>query len=142
MSTPNHALALNNGKKMPLVCHGLWKIPNEKVADHVYNAIKAGYRLFDSACDYGNEVEAGQGIARAIKDGLVKRDDLFIVSKLWNTFHEKERVEPICRKQLKDFGLDYFLSIALKYVDLAVRYPPTGNLESQMLMHANPDASS
>lgn len=50
MSTPNHTLTLNNGKKMPLVGHGLWKIPNEKVADHVYNAIKAGYRLFDSAC--------------------------------------------------------------------------------------------
>lgn len=124
MSTPNHTLTLNDGKEMPLVGHGLWKIPNEKVADHVYNAIKAGYRLFDSACgtfnfpiddastnrcqDYGNEVEAGQGVARAIKDGLVKREDLFIVSKLWNTFHERERVEPICRKQLKDFGLEYF----------------------------------
>lgn len=50
MSTPNHTLTLNNGKLMPLVGHGLWKIPNDKVADHVYNAIKAGYRLFDSAC--------------------------------------------------------------------------------------------
>ncbi|KAH9218212.1 D-xylose reductase [Leptodontidium sp. 2 PMI_412] len=130
MSTPNHTLTLNDGKEMPLVGHGLWKIPNEKVADHVYNAIKAGYRLFDSACDYGNEVEAGQGVARAIKDGLVKREDLFIVSKLWNTFHERERVEPICRKQLKDFGLEYFdlyimhFPIALKYVDPEVRYPP------------------
>jgi len=46
----NHTLTLNNGKKMPLVGHGLWKIPNDKVADHIYNAIKAGYRLFDSAC--------------------------------------------------------------------------------------------
>jgi D-xylose reductase len=46
----NHTLTLNNGKKMPLVGHGLWKIQNEKTADHVYNAIKAGYRLFDSAC--------------------------------------------------------------------------------------------
>ncbi len=58
--------------------------------------------------DYGNEVEAGQGIARALQEGIVKREELFIVSKLWNTFHERERVEPICRKQLKDFGLDYF----------------------------------
>jgi D-xylose reductase len=41
---------LNNGKKMPLVGHCLWKIPNEKIADHVYNAIKAGYHLFDGAC--------------------------------------------------------------------------------------------
>jgi len=115
---------------MPLVGHGLWKIPNEKTADHVYTAIKAGYRLFDGACDYGNEVEAGQGVARAIKEGLVKREELFIVSKLWNTFHEKEHVEPACRKSLKDWGLDYFdlyimhFPIGLKYVDPAVRYPP------------------
>jgi D-xylose reductase len=122
---PSHLLKLNNGKEMPLVGHGLWKIPNEKIADHVYMAIKAGYRLFDGAAgksdnrwslelptemiiDYGNEKEAGEGVARAIKDGLVKREDLFIVSKLWNNFHERERAEPMCRKQLKDWGLDYF----------------------------------
>ena len=80
--------------------------------------------------DYGNEVEAGRGVARAIADGLVQRSDLFIVSKLWNSFHDRERVEPICRKQLSDWGLDYFdlyivhFPIALKYVDPAVRYPP------------------
>jgi D-xylose reductase len=58
--------------------------------------------------DYGNEIQAGQGIARAIKDGLVKREELFVVTKLWNTFHDRERVEPICRRQLKDWGLEYF----------------------------------
>ena len=42
----------------------------------VYNAIKIGYRLFDGACDYGNEKEAGEGVRRAIKDGLVKREDI------------------------------------------------------------------
>lgn len=80
--------------------------------------------------DYGNEKEAGQGFARAIKDGLVKREELFIVSKLWNSFHDKERVKPICKKQLQDYGIDYFdlfyihFPIALKYVDPSVRYPP------------------
>jgi D-xylose reductase len=75
-------------------------------------------------------VEAGQGVARAIKDGLVKREELFIVSKLWNSFHDGDKVEPICRKQLADWGVDYFdlyivhFPIALKYVDPAVRYPP------------------
>lgn len=58
--------------------------------------------------DYGNESGAGEGVARAIKDGLVKREELFLVSKLWNTFHEKDRVEPICRKQLEDWGIEYF----------------------------------
>jgi D-xylose reductase len=128
--SPNHTLTLNNGAKMPLVGHGLWKIPKDKTATHVYNAIKAGYRLFDGACDYGNEKEAGEGIARALKEGIVKREELFIVTKLWNTFHDKENVEPICRRQLKDWGLEYFdlfimhFPVALRYVDPEVRYPP------------------
>ncbi|OGE51883.1 hypothetical protein PENARI_c012G10911 [Penicillium arizonense] len=122
---------LNNGYEMPLVGFGLWKVNNDTCADQVYNAIKAGYRLFDGACDYGNEVECGQGVARAIKDGLVKREELFIVSKLWNSFHEGDKVEPICRKQLADWGVDYFdlyivhFPIALKYLDPSVRYPPS-----------------
>lgn len=79
--------------------------------------------------DYGNEVESGQGVARAIKEGIVKRSDLFIVSKLWCSFHDKERVAPICKKQLQDWGIDYFdlfivhFPISLKYVDPADRYP-------------------
>lgn len=69
-------------------------------------------------------------MAKAIKEGLVKREELFIVSKLWNSFHDKERVKPIAKKQLKDWGLDYFdlyyihFPIALKYVDPSTRYPP------------------
>jgi D-xylose reductase len=80
--------------------------------------------------DYGNEVEAGQGVARAIKEGLVKREDLFIVSKLWQSFHDYEQVEPITKKQLKDWGIDYFdlylihFPVALKYVSPETRYPP------------------
>jgi len=69
-------------------------------------------------------------VRRAIDDGLVKREDLFIVSKQWNSFHDKERVKPIAKKQLADWGVDYFdlfiihFPIALKYVDPSVRYPP------------------
>jgi len=115
---------------MPQVGFGLWKVDNATCAETVYNAIKTGYRLFDGACDYGNEVEAGDGVARAIKEGIVKREELFIVSKLWNSFHDGEQVEPIARKQLADWGVDYFdlyyihFPIALKYVDPKVRYPP------------------
>ena len=69
-------------------------------------------------------------MARAIKDGLVKREDLFLVSKLWNSFHDGDQVEPICRKQLADWGIEYFdlyivhFPVALKYVAPSVRYPP------------------
>jgi len=123
-------IKLNSGHSMPQVGFGLWKVDNATCADTVYNAIKTGYRLFDGACDYGNEKEAGEGVARAIKDGLVKRDDLFLVSKLWNSFHDGDRVEPIAKKQLADWGIDYFdlyivhFPVALKYVDPEIRYPP------------------
>jgi D-xylose reductase len=109
---------------------GLWKIPLADCADTVYNAIKVGYRHLDSACDYGNEREVGQGIARAIEDGLCRREDLKITSKLWNTFHDKENVKPALEKTLQDLGLDYLDSylihfpIAQPYVPFETRYPP------------------
>ncbi|KAJ4355730.1 D-xylose reductase [Didymosphaeria variabile] len=128
MSIPS--IELNDGNKMPQVGFGLWKVNNDTCADQVYEAIKAGYRLFDGACDYGNEVESGQGIARAINEGIVKREDLFITSKLWNSFHDPEQVEPIVKKQLGDWGIDYFdlylihFPVAIKYIAPEVRYPP------------------
>jgi len=128
MAVPN--IKLNSGFDMPQVGFGLWKVDNAIAADTVYEAIKAGYRLFDGACDYGNEVECGEGVARAIKEGIVKREELFLVSKLWNTFHDGDRVEPIVKKQLADWGIDYFdlylihFPVALEYVDPSVRYPP------------------
>jgi len=118
------------GKKMPLVGFGLWKVTKSSCSDTVYNAIKAGYRLLDGAGDYGNEKEAGEGVNKAIKDGLVKREDLFITSKLWNTFHAREHVLDLAKKQLGFWGIDYFdlflihFPIALKYVDPNHRYPP------------------
>jgi D-xylose reductase len=121
---------LNDGNKMPQVGFGLWKVDNDTCAETVYQAIKEGYRLFDGACDYGNEVEAGQGVAKAIKEGIVKREDVFIVSKLWNSFHDPEQVEPIVKKQLADWGIDYFdiyyihFPVSLAYVSPETRYPP------------------
>lgn len=121
---------LNNGLKVPLVGLGLWKIPRDTAADQVYNAIKLGYRLFDGAADYGNEIEVGQGIKRALDEGLVERKDLFIVSKLWNTFHAPSSVKIGLDKTLKDLGLDYLdlyyihFPIATEFVPVETKYPP------------------
>ncbi|KAF9156844.1 NAD(P)H-dependent D-xylose reductase (XR) [Actinomortierella ambigua] len=121
---------------MPLLGMGVWKVPKNAAADTVYNAIKAGYRLLDCAADYGNEVEVGQGIRQAISEGLVTRADLFVTSKLWNTYHAKEHVPQACRRTLDDLGLDYVdlylihFPIALKYVPFEERYPAEwGNFE-------------
>jgi len=73
----------------------------------VFSVIKAGYRHLDCAADYGNEKEVGAGIRRAIEAGLIKREDLFVTSKLWNTFHRAEHVEAACKKTLSDLGLAY-----------------------------------
>lgn len=61
-----------------------------------------------SGIDYGNEKESGAGLKKAIDDGIVKREEVFVTSKLWNTFHAKEHVLPIVKKQLADWGLEYF----------------------------------
>jgi D-xylose reductase len=109
---------------------GLWKIANDQCAETVYNAIKAGYRHLDSACDYGNEIEVGQGIARALAEGLCSRQDLSVTSKLWNTYHAPEHVKPALEKILSDLGLDYLDSflihfpIAQAFVPFEERYPP------------------
>ncbi|EXJ83960.1 NAD(P)H-dependent D-xylose reductase xyl1 [Capronia epimyces CBS 606.96] len=123
-------LTLNNGLKMPTVGFGLWKVDKDTCAEQVYQAIKAGYRLLDGACIYENEQQCGEGVARAINEGIVKREDLFIVSKLWNNFHEAHVVEPICRRQLQDWKIDYFdlfhmhFPVSLKYIDPEEQYPP------------------
>lgn len=117
-------------KSIPQVGFGMWKISKEACADAVYQAIKAGYRHLDSACDYGNEKEVGNGIKRAIQDGLCTREDLWVTSKLWNTYHSKAHVKPALERTLKDLQLDYLdlylihFPIAQPYVDFDVRYPP------------------
>ena len=70
------------GQKMPIVGMGTWKLDTKEAADTIYQAVQNGYRQFDGACDYGNEKECGDGLQRALKDGLVKREDVFITSKV------------------------------------------------------------
>lgn len=87
---------LPSGQKMPAVGYGCWKLTKEKTADFIYLAIKLGYRHIDEAAIYANEVECGQGIKRAIDEGIVKREDLFITTKLWCTHKKAEHVKLAC----------------------------------------------
>ena len=64
-----NTIELNNGVVMPQLGYGVYQIPAEQTAEAVYQAIKAGYRLIDTAAVYGNEKETGEGIKRAIEEG-------------------------------------------------------------------------
>lgn len=87
-----------------------------------------GYRHIDCAWIYGNEKEIGEAIKQKIEDKTVGREDLFIVTKLWNIFHQKDQVVPACRESLKNLGLDY-IDLYLVHWPIAQKANELDNLE-------------
>ena len=85
--SPGHsstsAIQLNSGYSIPVVGLGTWKAAPGVVAKAVRWALEAGYRHIDCASIYENEGEVGCALAQAFKDGIVRRADVFITSKLW-----------------------------------------------------------
>ncbi|CAK9807888.1 Aldo-keto reductase family 1 member A1-A [Anthophora quadrimaculata] len=100
-------LTFSNGHKMPVFGIGTYQSRAGEVEKAVLEAINLGYRHIDTAYYYQNEKEIGQAIRAKIEDGTVKREDLFITTKLWNSFHKEESVVPMCKKSLENLGLNY-----------------------------------
>jgi alcohol dehydrogenase (NADP+) len=100
-------LTFSQNDKMPIIGLGTWKSKPGEVYDAVLTALKTGYRHIDCAPIYGNEAEVGNAIRDAISQGVLKREDLWVTSKLWNDAHRKKEGIPALKKTLNDLKLDY-----------------------------------
>lgn len=96
---------LNTGAKIPAIGLGTWQSDPGQVSAAVEHALKHGYKHIDAAYVYGNENEVGEGLKKAIDAGVVKREDVFITTKLWCTKHRDP--EEALDEGLKKLGLDY-----------------------------------
>jgi len=102
-------VTLSNGLKMPILGFGVFRVPDKKeCSESVYQAIKAGYRLIDTAASYTNEDAVGQAVRRAIDEGICQRKDLFITSKLWvQDMKSYESAKQAIHASIQKSGLEY-----------------------------------
>ncbi len=112
---------LNTGAKMPLEGFGVFQIRDlEECERVVYDAIKTGYRLLDTAASYGNEEAVGAGVKKAIADGLVTREELFITTKVWvSDARNEETAYEAVKTSLK--------KLDMPYVDLVLLHQAMGD---------------
>jgi diketogulonate reductase-like aldo/keto reductase len=99
--------ALNTGTgEIPALGFGTSLSDNTKTRDAVKTAVEVGFRHLDAAERYRNEAEVGAALTELFADGTVRREDLFVTTKLWNNNHRPERVKPALQASLDRLGLD------------------------------------
>lgn len=100
-------VTLNNGVQMSMVGFGVFEIPAEQTAGCVFDALESGYRLIDTAQAYYNEKEVGDGIQRAIKELGIRREDIFLTTKVWVTEFGYEKAKASVEESLRKLQTDY-----------------------------------
>ena len=114
-------VTLNTGAKMPLEGFGVFQIPDADECERVvYDAIKTGYRLLDTAAAYMNEEALGKAVKRAIADGIVTRKELFITTKVWV---QDEKNEDTAYEAVKAS----LAKLDMEYVDLVLLHQALGD---------------
>ena len=99
----NNEFILSNGVKVPALAYGTWLIKNKDAANCVKMAIEAGYRHIDTAQAYGNE----EGVGKGIKESGIKREDIFITTKVKAEIKSYKRAKNSIDSSLKKLGVDY-----------------------------------
>lgn len=101
-------IVLNNGIAMPPIGYGVFRMTDEKLCEKaVMQAIETGYRLIDTAAAYENEIAVGKAIKKAMEKGIVRRDELFVTTKLWITDTTYEKAKEGLKRSLERLSLDY-----------------------------------
>lgn len=101
-------MILRNGSEIPVIGFGTWQAPNGLVTQDAVNvALECGYRHIDTAAIYGNETCVGKALAEFMLENQMKREELFVTSKVWNTERGYEKTIKAFHKTLEDLRLDY-----------------------------------
>lgn len=101
-----HTFTLNNGREIPALGFGTSLSDRNQTRAAVKTAVDVGFRHLDAAERYRNEAEVGAALHELFAEGTVRREDLFVTTKLWNNNHRPERVRPALRASLDRLGLD------------------------------------
>ncbi|XP_016149883.1 alcohol dehydrogenase [NADP(+)] A isoform X2 [Sinocyclocheilus grahami] len=127
-------ITLSTGQQMPAVGLGTWKSAQGQVKQAVLAALDCDYRHIDCAAAYSNEREVGEALSERLGEAKpLRREDIFVTSKLWNTKHHPDDVEDACKKSLSD--------LRLSYLDLYLMHWPMAFERGDELMPRRPDGT-